>query len=91
MLPMIMKMRVAGESGKRFSLVFPIILVWILLFALLLVLLPLVLLAAILSAPWGPGFRLLLVYPLLVAVLFNLSGLHIDVRDARHELYLHFS
>ena len=52
---------------------------------------PFILLAAVLSAPWGPGFRLLAVYPLLVGVLFNLSGLHIDVQDARQQIYLHFS
>ena len=91
MLPMILKMRIAGESGKSFRLFFPVVLVWILLFALFLALLPLVLLAAILTCPWGPGFRLLAVYPLLVAVLFNLSGLHIDVQDARQQIYLHFS
>ena len=91
MLPMMLKMRIVGESGKRFRLFFPVVLVWIILFALLLALLPLVLLAAILTSPWGPGFRLLAIYPLLIAVLFNLSGLHIDVQDARQQIYLHFS
>ncbi len=31
------------------------------------------------------------IYPLLIAVLFNLSGLHIDVQDAKQVVYLHFS
>ena len=91
MLPMILRMRIVGESGKRFSLFFPVILVWIVLFALLLAVLPLVLLAAILTCPWSPGFRLLAIYPLLFAVLFNLSGLHIDVQNARQVVYLKFT
>ena len=79
------------EPGRRgFGLWFPVILIWILLAALMLVLLPFLLLAALVTSWRGPGLRLLLIYPLLASVLWNLGGLTIDVDQKERMLLIDF-
>jgi uncharacterized membrane protein YdbT with pleckstrin-like domain len=79
------------EPGRRgFGLWFPAIVIWVLLAALMLVLLPLLLLAALVTMWRGPGARLLLVYPLLASVLWNLRGLTIDVAQKERALLIDF-
>jgi len=87
MLPMIVRFKVKESGRRRFGLWFPVIVIWILLAALMLVLLPFLLLAALVTWRRGPGARLLLVYPLLVSVLWNLGGLTIDV-DQKESAFL---
>lgn len=79
MIPMILRMDIRGRGGHGFRLFFPVILIWILAACLLIVLLPLMLIAAWATRDRGPGFRLLVVYPLFFTVGFALSGLRIDV------------
>jgi len=79
------------EPGRRgFGLWFPVIIIWILLAALMLVLLPFLLLAALVTSWRGPGVRLLLIYPLLASVLWNLGGLTIDVDQKERVLLIDF-
>lgn len=87
MLPMIVRFKVKEPGRRGFGLWFPVIVIWILLAALMLVLLPFMLLAALVTLRRGPGARLLLVYPLLVSVLWNLGGLTIDV-DQKESAFL---
>ena len=76
------------EPGRRgFGLWFPVIIIWVLLAALMLVLLPVLLLAALVTWRRGPGPSLLLVYPLLASVLWNLGGLTVDV-DQKDRAFL---
>lgn len=89
MIPLFMRLRV-GRNPKKHGLLLPVFLVWILLFALMLVLLPLVLLAALITWPSGQGKWLLLTYPLLISVLFHLSGLHIEVEQADQNILIAF-
>jgi hypothetical protein len=79
MLPMLVRIGVTQPGRRGFRLWFPIILVWILLAALMILALPFMLLAAFVTLRSGPGVRLLLVYPLLASVLWNLGGLIVDV------------
>ena len=90
MFPMFMRLRVASADRKPFRLWFPVILVWIILFALMILVFPFVLLAALITWRRGPGRMLLWSYPLLIAVLWRLSGLHIETKDARNELLIDF-
>lgn len=87
MLPLIVRFKLKEPGRRGFGLWFPVIVIWILLAALMLVLLPFLLLAALVTWGRGPGPRLLLVYPLLVAVLWNLGGLTIDV-DQKQSAFL---
>jgi hypothetical protein len=90
MLPVIMKVRFSEGERRTFGLWFPVIFVWVLLAALLVVLLPFLVLAAILAWPSGYGKRILSVYPLLGSVLFNLSGLHIELAQTRRHILIDF-
>ena len=90
MLPLIVRLKVKEPGRRGFGLWFPVIIVWALLAALMLVLLPFVLLAALVTLGRGPGPRLLLVYPLLGSVLWNLGGLTIDVEEKERVLLIDF-
>ncbi len=90
MLPMIMRLRVQQPGRRSVRLWLPVILAWILLAALLIVLLPFLLLGALFSAGRGPGFRLLLIYPLLAVLVWNLGGLVIDVNQKKSALSIDF-
>ena len=90
MLPMLVRFKIKEPGRRGFGLWFPVIVIWILLAALMLVLLPFLLLAALVTWPSGPGPRLLLVYPLLVSVLWNLGGLTIDVDQKQRALLIDF-
>jgi hypothetical protein len=91
MIPLFMHLKV-GKPGRRgFGLTFPVILVWILLLALLIALFPFLLLAALITRLGnGPGFALLLVYPLVFSVLWNLGGLHIETKKDGNEVLISF-
>ena len=91
MLPFWLRLRV-GKPGRRpFRLWFPIILIWIILAALLIALFPLVLLAALATRRNGPGKFLILFYPMLAAVLWNLGGLHIEAKDDENDILIDFA
>ena len=84
MLPLIVRFKFQQPGRRGFGLWFPVIVIWVLLAAVMLAILPLMLLGALFTLGRGPGWRLLLVYPLLAAVLWNLGGLIIDV-DQKNE------
>jgi len=84
MIPMIMRVDIRNKDQKGVWLFFPVILLWIIAFAFLIALLPLVLVAALVTLPRGPGVRLLLLYPVLLAAVFALSGLRVDVASHRN-------
>ena len=90
MLPMIVRFKIKEPGRRGFGLWFPAIVIWILLAALMLVLLPFLLLAALFTWWRGPGPRLLLIYPLVGSVLWNLGGLTIDVDQKDHTLLIDF-
>ena len=53
---------------------------------------PFLLLAALITRLGiGLGFALLLIYPLLFSVLWNLGGLHIETRHDGYEILIDFS
>jgi hypothetical protein len=81
MLPLMVRFKFREPGRRGFGLWFPVIVIWILLATVMLALLPLMLLGALFTQGRGPGWRLLLVYPLLAAVLWNLGGLIIDVNQ----------
>lgn len=90
MLPIMMHFRSRRPGRRGFGFVFPVILIWIILAVLLVAILPFVALAALLTWRRGPGRLLLLMYPMLASVLWNLSGLHIETKDAESEFLISF-
>jgi len=91
MLPFWLRLRIAKPGHRGFRLWFPVILIWIILAALLIALFPLMLLAALITRRNGPGKVLLLLYPMLAAVLWNLSGLHIEAKDDENDILIDFA
>jgi len=89
MIPLIMRLKVK-KNGRRFGLIFPVIIIWILLFALMIVVLPFAFLAALITWHRGPGKTILLVYPLIFSILFYLSGLYIEVGDQKSQFLISF-
>ncbi|MDH4272305.1 MAG: hypothetical protein OEW18_10080 [Candidatus Aminicenantes bacterium] len=89
MIPIFMRLRI-GRNPDKYGLLLPVFLVWVLLFALMIILLPFVLIAALFTWRSGQGKLLLLTYPLLVSVLFTLSGLHIEVVSRKENVLIAF-
>jgi hypothetical protein len=89
MIPVFMRLRV-GRNPDKYGVLLPIFLVWILLFALMIILLPFVLIAAFFTWRSGQGKLLLLTYPLLISLLFKLSGLHIEVGGSEQSVLIAF-
>jgi hypothetical protein len=84
-----MRLKVS-RNPNRYGVLLPVFLVWILLFALMIVLLPFVLIAALVTWKSGQGKWLLMTYPLLVSVLFHLSGLHIEIEQPEQNILVAF-
>jgi uncharacterized SAM-binding protein YcdF (DUF218 family) len=89
MIPMLMRLKI-GRKPDRYGLLLPVFLVWILLFALMIILLPVVLIAALFTWRSGQGKFLLLIYPMLISVLFQLSGLHIEIGRSGENVLIAF-
>lgn len=89
MIPMLMRLKVS-RNPNRYGVWLPVFLIWILAFALMLVLLPFVLIAALFTWRSGQGKWLLLTYPLLISVLFHLSGLHIEIGHSEQNILIAF-
>ena len=91
MFPFWLRLRISKPGHRPFRLWFPVILIWIILAALLIALFPLMLLAALITWRRGPGKLLILIYPMLAAVLWNLSGLHIEAKDDENDVLIDFA
>jgi hypothetical protein len=89
MIPIFMRLRI-GRKPDKYGLLLPIFLVWILLFALMVILLPFVLVAALFTWKSGQGKLLLLIYPILISLLFQLSGLHIEIGRSEQSVLIAF-
>jgi hypothetical protein len=89
MIPIFMRLKI-GRKPDGYGLLLPVFLVWILVFALMIVLLPVVVIAALLTWRSGQGKFLLLTYPLLISLLFQLSGLHIEIGRSEQNVLIAF-
>ena len=89
MIPMLMRLKVS-RNPSTYGVLLPVFLVWILLFVLMLVLFPFVLIAALITWRSGQGKWLLMTYPLLVSVLFHLSGLRIEIGHSEQNILIAF-
>ena len=90
MIPFLMHFQIQKPGGRLIGFYFPVILIWIILAAMLLVLFPFVLIAALVTWTRGPGRTLLLFYPMLGAILWNLSDTHIETKNAESRFLIAF-
>jgi lipopolysaccharide export LptBFGC system permease protein LptF len=87
-LPLLLRLRVQESGKKDVRLYLPLFLVWLLLFPLLLVATPFILVAVVLTWRRGHGRTLLVIIPMLVTVIWSLSGLHIQVEKPDNQVLL---
>ncbi len=92
MIPMMMRLDVCSGNNKHVRLYLPVINVWILALVLLIAAFPLLLIASLATVGSGPGFRLLVVYPVFFEIIIALSGLRIDVaRHGKQKVFIAFA
>jgi hypothetical protein len=87
---MLLKIKIPGKGRTPMSLYLPLFLLWLVLIPVLILLLPFYLLLLLVSALKGYGRIVLMIVPMFGAVLWNLQGLKIDVRDGDSDTYLSF-
>lgn len=87
-LPMLLRLRVQESGKKSVRLFLPLFLMWLLLLPFLLLAAPIALIAAALTWRSGRGRMLLVSIPLLISVIWNLSGLHIQVEKPDNQVLL---
>ena len=90
MIPLMMKIQIPNKSGNFINLYLPLFIAWLILFPLLLLLLPFALLIAGLTWNSGQGRLILLFYPMLLSLLWQLRGLKIDIHSKSNQIYLSF-
>ena len=90
MLPIWLKIKIPQKSGESFTLWLPLFIVWLLLFPVALLLTPFILLASLLTWRAGYGRLILLLFPMIISLLWNMHGLRIDVQDKKERIYLSF-
>jgi hypothetical protein len=83
-------MEVSKKGKKGVRLWLPVFLVWIPVLVLMILLLPIVILAALITWHGGYGRSLLMLFPMLWVVLFNLSGLRLDIETKHENIFMNF-
>jgi len=86
MLPLILTIRIKRKDHRRLKLFIPVFLVWLIGFALMIVLLPLVLITALFTWRTRTGKSLFMAGPMLVFLLFNLTGLRVEIQEKEKEI-----
>jgi len=90
MIPTMLKIYSCGVNGKKFLLVLPVIIIWILLFAVILLFAPFMIIISALAWPFGYG-KLILMFPvLLYSLIVSLKYLLIDVKNNKETVYISF-
>jgi len=90
MIPWWLKIKIPRADREPFSLYLPLILVWLLLIIIMLILLPFLLLLSLLFWFKWYGRLAIFFFPLLISVLWQLKGLHIDIENRNGQIYLSF-
>ena len=88
MIPMILKLRVRDNDGKRFFIWLPLFLVWIIILPLLLIPIPFVALAALIMWPSGKGPIIFHGYLAIFKLIVCLSGLEINIGSGNINFFI---
>ena len=90
MLPVWLKIKIPQKSGESFTLWLPLFIVWLILLPFALLFMPFILLASLLTWWTGYGRLIIMLFPMIISILWNMHGLKIDVQDKEKRLYLYF-
>ncbi len=86
MIPMFMKILIVKQNRKKVRLFIPLIIFWILLFALLLVFIPILIICALVFWKKGYGKLFIYAYPLIFSLVWELSGLNVQIGKGEKEV-----
>ncbi len=90
MIPMLLKIKIPRTDKQPVSIYLPLFVAWFILLPILILMLPFFVLVAMITWAKGYGRLVLLFFPMLFSVLWNLHGLKIDVQDKGSEIYFSF-
>lgn len=90
MIPLMLKISIKKNNGKKIKIVFPVVIIWILLLILVTVLAPLMLIVGLLALPSGYGKPILLFPFLLVNIIAALKDLLIDIKNNKEIIFISF-
>jgi len=90
MIPMLLKIKIPRTNKQPINLYSPLFIAWLILLPIFILILPFYLLVVMISWAKGYGRLVLLFFPMVFSLLWNLQGLKIDVRDKESEVYLSF-
>jgi hypothetical protein len=90
MIPMLLKIKVPRKNKQPVSIYLPLFIVWLILIPFFILLLPILLLIVMLTWAKGYGRWVLLFFPMLFSILWNLQGLEIDVEEIDSQIYFSF-
>ena len=90
MIPLLIKTRINRQEKPPLTLYLPLFIAWLIFLLFFLILLPFLLIGALFAAGKGYGKVVLMFFPMLIQVLWNLRGLKMDVQSKDTTFYLSF-
>ena len=90
MIPCMLKIVSQNSRGKKFKILFPLFIVWFLLFFFILIFAPLLLFISLLAWPFGYGKMILMFPVMLYEIILSLKDLLIDVKNKNEIIYISF-
>ena len=78
-IPVWVRIRVVEKNQKKVNLAIPLFLIWLLLLPFLMLAALLLTVAALVSWPWGYGKTLVAFIPMVLFLIWSMSGLYIQV------------
>jgi len=88
MIPLILKLRIRDKNQRRFGIWLPLFILWLIILPLLAIPAPLIFLAALILWPGRYGRIILYSYFAIFTVIWNLSGLNLDIQSKDSIVYL---
>ena len=90
MIPLSLKLNIRDKNNKGFGIWLPLFLLWIMILPLLALPAPIIFLVALIMWPGGKGRLVFYSYIAIFSLIFNMSGLKLDIRSNDSTVYLNF-
>jgi hypothetical protein len=88
MIPLILKLRIKDKNQKRFGIWLPLFLLWLIILPLLAIPAPLIFLVALILWTGRYGRIVLYSYFAIFTIIWNLSGVNLDIQSKDNIFYL---
>ena len=87
-IPVWIRIRVVEKNQKKVNLAIPLFLIWLLLLPFLMLAALLLILAALILWPWGYGKTLVAFIPMVLFLIWSMSGLHVQVEGLESKILI---